>query len=82
MKPWIKTSLAPGSGVVKKYFDKRCLFLLQTKSSLVFFLSLVNFFSTFSFAAVCRSILTSLASILLAMVVQPALEILEILMNP
>lgn len=23
VKPWIKTSLAPGSGVVKKYLDKR-----------------------------------------------------------
>lgn len=25
VKPWVKTSLAPGSRVVEKYLDRRCV---------------------------------------------------------
>lgn len=43
--------------------------------------SICNSCSVSPLAVVCRNILTSLASILLAMVAQPALEILENLRN-
>lgn len=89
VKPWIKTSLGPGSGVVTKYLLQRYkmtfgfhLFILNWSFGIILLvLKCFNLYLVLVSVVACKSTWTSRAFTLLAMAAQHALEILGTLMN-
>lgn len=79
VKPWIKTSLAPGSGVVTKYLFQR--YAARSYFTIRLFCMTVWFMIVVVSLVACNTTWISKAFTLLVMVVQLVLGILENLIN-